>query len=653
MPVHRPLGIIAVWAFAAVSLAGFLLGIGAVAFGSPTINAVPDPSWTAFVFFPAASAFPIVGALIATRQPRNAVGWILLGFGIMGAVQVPAALYADHHYAHHEGPLPGDQVAAWLSDWLGQTVLFAVVLFLPLLFPTGRPPTPRWRPVVWFAAVVLAGTTIGRMLMDADLGSQPWHVHNPFGVLPVRVYDAFNVSGAFVVPFSLAALVVRFRRSRGDERLQLKWLVCAAAVMAFFFVGALAVSPFSSTFSNVFWAMGIGGFIALPIVTGIAILRYRLYEIDVIIKRTLLYGALTACVVGAYAAVIGVAGRVLQHRVGIGAAVIATGLVALMFDPLRYRLQRGVNRLLYGERDDPATAVARLASRLEASAAPDAVLPGVVETVAQALRLPYAAIEVEQGRRLQRVAAHGQLSGDSVALPLTHGGVQLGQLVLGLRAGDDGFSAEDGRVLADLAEHAGQAVHAVRLTTDLQRARERIVAAREEERRTLRRDLHDGIGPTLAGITLQVDVARSRLADDEADARALLAKLQAETQTAVKDVRRVIEALRPPDLDELGLAGAIRRLEIECETSGDLDRLPAAVEVAAYRIVQEVRGIRRVRIERNGALEIEIAGGADGVARLSAMRERAGELGGSCVLEDRPGGGFCVRASLPLREVSA
>ena len=219
--------------------------------------------------------------------------------------------------------------------------------------------------------------------------------------------------------------------------------------------------------------------------------------------------------------------------------------------------------------------------------------------------------------------------------------------------GDDAFSPADSRVLADLAEHAGQAVHAVRLTADLQRARERIVAAREEERRTLRRDLHDGIGPTLAGITLQVDVARSLLVTDAAAARGMVEKLRGETQAAVQDVRRVVEALRPPDLDELGLAGAIRRLEIECETSGDLDRLPAAVEVAAYRIVQEARGIQRVRIERNGALEIEMTGRAEEVARLAAMRERAGELGGTCVLEARPGGEFRVRARLPLREVPA
>jgi signal transduction histidine kinase len=649
--VTSPAGFRAVWAFASLSVAGLLLGIAAAAFGSPSSTAVSHPIWTTFVFFPAASAFPIVGALIATRQPRNAVGWILLGFGVMGAVQVPAALYADHHFQHGQGSLPGDTVAAWLADWMGQTALFSVVLLLPLLFPTGRPPTPRWRPVVWLAGIVLGGTTVARMLMDGNLGEQPWQVHNPFGVLPVSVYDAFNASGAFVVPVALAALVARFRRSRGDERLQLKWLVCAAAVMAFFFVGAFAV-PWS-TLSDVMWGIGIVGFIGLPVVTGIAILRYRLYEIDVIISRTLLYGALTACVVGAYAAVIALAGALLREQVGIGAAVVATGLVAVMFDPLRTRLQRGVNRLLYGERDDPATAVARLARRLEAAAAPDAVLPGVVETVAQALRLPYAAIEVEQDGRLQRVAAHGKLAGLAVALPLAHHGTQLGQLVLGLRPGDDAFSPEDSRVLADFAEHAGQAVHAVRLTADLQRARERIVAAREEERRMLRRDLHDGIGPTLAGITLQVDLARSRLADDADGAREMVEKLRAETQTAVKDVGRVVEALRPPDLDELGLAGAIRRLEIECETSADLDRLPAAVEVAAYRIVQEARGIQRVRIERNGALEIEITGRAAGIARLAAMRERAGELGGSCTLEALPGGEFCVRASLPLREVPA
>ncbi len=648
------LGLGAVWAFAALSAAGLALGVGAAAFGSPSGTAVPHPAWVAYVILPAACAFPVVGALVATRQPRNAVGWILLAFGVIGAVQVPAGLYADHHFMHHQGPWPGDEVAAWLSDWLGQTSLFAVILFLPLLFPNGRPLTPRWRPVVWLAVVVLAGTTISRMFMDDYIGDKPtWFLRNPFGVLPPVVYDVFNISGAFVLPLSLVSLVLRFRRSRGDERLQLKWLVGAAAVMAFFFISALAVSPFSATLSDISWGIGIVAFVGLPVVTGIAILRYRLYDIDLIISRTLLYGGLTACVVGGYAAVIALAGVLLRDQVGIGAAVVATGVVAVMFDPLRTRLQRGVNRLLYGERDDPATAVARLAQRLEAAAAPDAVLPGVVETVAQALRLPYAAIEVEQDGRLQRVAAHGQLAAAAVTLPLTHGGARLGQLVLGLRPGDDGFSPEDGRVLADFAEHAGRAVHAVRLTADLQRARERIVAAREEERRMLRRDLHDGIGPTLAGITLQVDLARSLLAGDPAGAREMVAKLRSETQAAVTDVRRVVEALRPPDLDELGLPGAVRRLEIECEASGDLERLPAAVEVAAYRIVQEARGVERVRIARGDALEIEITGRTEGVARVTAMRERAGELGGTCTLAALPGGSYCVRASLPLREVPA
>jgi signal transduction histidine kinase len=646
-------GIRAVWTFVALAGAGLALGVLAAAFGSPSATAVPHPLWTTFVFFPAAFAFPVVGALIASRHPRNAVGWILLGFGLIGAVQVPAALYADHRFEHHQPALPGDEVAAWFATWVGQMSLFGVVLFLPLLFPTGRTPTPRWRPAVWFSGIVLAGTSVSQMLVDGTLGEESWHLHNPFGILPEDVYNTFNVSGAFAVLVALAALVVRFRRSRGDERLQLKWLVCVAAVMVFFFVGALAVSPFSQTLSDVSWGIGILGLMGLPIVTGIAILRYRLYDIDVIISRTLLYGALTTCVVGAYAAVIALAGAALRDQVGIGAAVVATGLVAVMFDPLRTRLQRAVNHVLYGERDDPLTAVARLARSLEAAAEPEAVLPGVVDSVAGALRLPYAAIEVEQDGRLQRVAAYGEPSGPVVALPLTHHGVQLGQLVLGLRPGESAFSPEDSLVLADLAEHAGQAVRAVRLTADLQRARERIVAAREEERRMLRRDLHDGIGPTLAGITLQVDVARALLSTDTPAAREMVEKLRAETQAAVKDVRRVVEALRPPDLDELGLAAAIRRLEIDCDTSGDLDRLPAAVEVAAYRIVQEARGIRRVRIERNDALEIEITGRAHNVARLTAMRERAGELGGSCTLEARPGGEFCVRASLPLREVPA
>ena len=359
-------GIVAVWAFAMWALAGFALGVAAVAFGSPSINGVPDPPWTAFLFFPAASAFPIVGALIATRQPRNAVGWILLAFGLMGAIQVPAALYADHHFAHHEGPLPGDEVAAWLSDWLGQTVLFAVVLFLPQLFPTGRPLTRRWRPCSGSSAIVLDGATVGRMLMDAKLGSDPWIVDNPFGVLPIGVYDAFNVSGAFVLPFSFA------RAGRALPALPRRR--AAAAQVARLRRGGDGVLLRRSPGRRIVLVHALGRLLgdghprlhrpadrhghrdpALPA-------RTRSTSSS---SRTLLYGALTACVVGAYVAVIALAGALLREQVGIGAAVVATGLVAVMFDPLRTRLQRAVNHLLYGERDDPATAVARLAQRLE------------------------------------------------------------------------------------------------------------------------------------------------------------------------------------------------------------------------------------------------------------------------------------------------
>ena len=520
--------------------------------------------------------------MIATRQPRNAVGWILLAFGLMGAVQVPAALYADHHFAHHEGPLPGDEVAAWLSDWLGQTVLFAVVLFLPQLFPTGRPLTRRWRPVLWLAAIVLTGTTVGRMLMDGKLGSDPWIVDNPFGVLPIGVYDAFNVSGAFVLPLSFAALVVRFRRSRGDERLQLKWLVCAAAVMAFFFVGALAVGSFSSTLSDVFWATGILGFIALPIVTGIAILRYRLYEIDVIIKRTLLYGALTACVVGAYVVVIALAGTLLREQVGIGAAVVATGLVAVMFDPLRTRLQRAVNHLLYGERDDPATAVARLAQRLEVTAAPEAVLPGVVETVAQALRLPYVAIEVRAGR-----AARARRRARAALRPV---GLAPACAPRGLAGAARARPAPGGRRASRRETAACSPIWPstrARPCTPCGSRPTCSAPASASWPRARRSAARSGATSTTASARRwQASPCRSiwRVAAwawTTPAALSMVEKLRAETQSAVNDVRRVIEALRPPDLDELGLAGAIRA--IECETSGDPERAAVEREPAAAR----------------------------------------------------------------------
>jgi signal transduction histidine kinase len=328
---------------------------------------------------------------------------------------------------------------------------------------------------------------------------------------------------------------------------------------------------------------------------------------------------------------------------------------------------------MYGERDEPYTVLSRLGQRLETTLAPDAVLPAVVRTVAEALKLPYAAIEVERNDGFEAAAVTGRPVDDPLRLPLVYGGETVGRLVLGPRARGEAFAPADRRLLDDLAHQIGAAVHAARLTADLQRSRERLVTAREEERRRLRRDLHDGLGPQLAAQTLKVGSARTLYPRDPTVADALLSELEADMEAALSDIRRLVYDLRPPALDELGLAGAIREVAEQYGAKGPRisvhapehpSALPAAVEVAAYRIAQEAltnvvrhaeARVCLVRLSLDDGLELEVTDDGVGLPKerragvgLCSMRERAEELGGTCMVGPGPSKGTRVLARLPL-----
>ncbi len=653
------------WVVCGAALVVVMLSLALIILGWST----PLPGgWTPWrdqaVFLAGVIGAPVLGGIIASRRPGNPYGWLWLGFGVGLALQGLAESYGAYALVVEPGSLAAPRTIARVLQ-LGGPLALSIAPFLLLLFPDGRLPAPRWHLLAW-----VSGAAGAMLLALVLLFGSPEEIGGRITAVSVAVVLAIFAS----IALSALSLVFRYRWASGLERQQLKWVAFAAVVAGVCTVGQLLWSErlFGESAQNLLDAAINTGLYAA---VGIAILRYRLYDVDVIINRALVYGTLTASVVGIYVLVVGYLGASFRTEGDLFVSLVAAGLVAVLFAPLRDRLQRGVNRLMYGERDDPYAVVARLGQRLEATPATDSVLPTIVETLKEALKVPYAAIALG-GEGSQRITASaGEPTGSPMRLPLSYQKEAVGELLVVPRKGEDGFSAADTLLLSDLARRAGVAAHAVRLTQDLRRSHERLVTAREEERRRLRRDLHDGLGAQLAALNVQVSVLRNLISTEPEAADALVAELREEMRSAIADIRRLVHGLRPPALDELGLVGALERLAEACNASGAGPRvsleapsdpeLPAAVQVAVYRIAQEALAnavrhagasgclVRLLVDEREVFLEVEDDGVGLSEDRptgvgLHSMRERAEELGGSFTVEPAPLGGTRVLARLPL-----
>jgi signal transduction histidine kinase len=609
-----------------------------------------------------ALVFVGVAALIfwqkSSDRPALFAAWTLLLFGTATQTYAMQTLVATHP----SWRLPVDSL-----HFLG-SASFSLFLYT---FPDGRfiPRWTRWVALVWIA-----------WLFPRYWFSE-WP---PSGLGLPNLVIWLSALGTAVY-----SQVHRYRKiSNRVQRQQTKWVVFGIGMgLALFIIVNIVVSatapvPVSTsklTTLMVGAALMNSALLLIPLSIGIAILRYHLFDIDILINRTLVYGTLILIVTGLYIILVGMVGVLFQSVGNSFLVILATGLVAVLFQPLRQRLQRGINHFMYGERDDPYAVLSRLSQRLEATLAPEAVLPTLVETIAQSLKLPYAGIMSNQDGEFRIAAEFGRSQGEPIRLPLSHQGEPVGELLLAPRAPGDIFTPAERRLLDDLARQAGIAVHAVRLTTDLQRSRERLVTAREEERRRLRRDLHDGLGPQLASLTLKLETARNRLTDDSL-ADSLLADLAKRTQDATADIRRLVYGLRPPTLDELGLVSALREAATQYSQQGfngvhitidapeNLPPLPAAVEVAVYRITQEAltnvvrhaeARICNVRItldEQTGWLCLEVQDDGRGLSStrragvgLNSMRERAEELGGMWTIESLATGGTRILVRLSCR----
>ncbi|TQN38073.1 histidine kinase/DNA gyrase B/HSP90-like ATPase [Blastococcus colisei] len=601
--------------------------------------------------------YAATGALLVHLRPRNSIGWLLVLTGLLGALSSTAVAYGGYgtRVADPAWPLAAVIAQAGSMAWLPAALLPATVLVA--VYPSGRLPARWWR---WPVGAVVSGLLVVTVLSSL---SQSSYDDFASGTAPVLLPEAGWVVGAGVVAGLAiaagtltiwAATVLRLARARSPERQQLAWLLCVVLplMVAIFFIP----SPWV-------WlplAMMVPGSILIGVV------RYRL--LGIVVSRALVYAALTAAVVVLYLAVATVTAAALGRTLSAVPAAVAAALIAVALGPARGRLQAAADRLVYGRRRDPVGAVTELGDRVATAEEAD-LLPAALGSVTAALRAPGAVVT--------RPGDPPTEEGGTVAMPLRVGGRDVGTLHVTERHPGEPFTAGDLRLLAALAPQVAVVVRALELAGWLERERDRVLTATHAERDRIRRDLHDGLGPSLAGIGLGVQAVQAHL-DGRADdpTATLLARLKDEVDAAVGEVRRIIDGLRPQPLDDVGFVAAVRRHAEALApsvpvrvTAEELPPLPPDVETAAYRIAQEAltnvarhAGARSADVElraRDGRLEVSVGddgtgfgtaeadGPRPGGVGLDSMRIRAQAVGGALTVTSGPGGTRVV-AGLPL-----
>jgi signal transduction histidine kinase len=541
---------------------------------------------------------PVLGALIASRQPRNAIGWVYLGATFVFALAAFGQLYAVHVLVVDPGILPGGRFLAWLSAGL-LPIAICLLPFLFLLFPTGHLRSRRWRPVAWLAGIGLLCLTAGSITLATRVWSDPFAgSEDAARGLPALLLLVFSVA-VLALPVTLVlsavSVVVRFRGSSGDGRQQLKWFVAAAAVVAVsitlgIFSEAIAASV-AASLSLAFMDVAIA----------IAVLKYRLYDIDLIIGKTIVYGLVAAFITAIYVVLVVVIGAFIGVTEGL--SLLATAIVAVAFQPIRQRAQRIANRLVYGKRATPYEVLSEFSEHVGETYSGEDVLQRMVRLLAEGtgarttvvwLRIdselrPAATWPVDRELPAPRTISNDTLpafADETLALPVRHQGEILGALSF-TKPPNENVSPVEQKLVNDLAAQAGLILRNSRLIEDLRASRQRLVAAQDEERRRLERNLHDGAQQQLVALAVQARMAESLAGTDPDRERELLRQVQQGVQDALEDVRDLARGIYPPLLADQGLPAALEAqarkvsIPVSVETDG-IGRYPQEFEATVY-----------------------------------------------------------------------